>query len=457
MEKKNILISVIGDRDPIHFSLFQQFKQAVEAGNNNEADDLINNNAGPILETLDIFNTHLPWKDNPIHGLFLIYTDDSSAKSINERKEWLDKYCQAAGLEIVTYDLKTKKPHRYEAVLPLMIEATNVVKCTWPNSNYFVLTSPGTPQMTTSWIVLGNERCIQGHYLQKTPGIEAVNLEEIKLSPYFELEKINQVIRIFTDQLAFKTASEMFSKISEDTFFSNKKQLYRAVACLCDIYDCWFSSRFQEAIELLENEKSSLDEYILQNTKINSTQILEALQKLNKNDIIENAKHLLTIAHYKQIQRDYKSCVTTSFMAYEYIINQTLKQKYNFNDFDLGDMAQKENRLRGVGFSYTIKQRGKSITKQIDGANPKHSGMVKVNTSLATDLRIHRNDIIHNKNEIFMNNLDENDLQNITKRQLKNAKRIVKDFLELDNDYLDTFPFRYNLLRKYGDNIRRFK
>lgn len=458
--RQNILVTVVGDRDPLPHDLFVPADEA-------QFEDNLAKHTGPILETLELFEREPNWVQYPIHQAWLLFTKDEEDKKIYDRVEWLVSYFRGKGISTQEIDLRVANPSDYRLLIPSMNKAVSRIKREnkqYQEPNFFVLTSPGTPQMSATWIILGNEGRLAGTFLQKIPGdklkdnetkrimkrLNSGRLETIPLSPFFEHEKVKQIADLLTKHMAFASCSDLLSDLATSTLFEERKRLFNSAHLLCRLFDQW-DKNHNTAMKLCQD-----NEYLLRLIldridtdlfdQISACLELLAEKELTASVLAVRVKNLLALADRKRTISDHNACVMNAFLAYETILAGTLQlPPYNLRDAGSYDTLSKEDNLLGVH------------------SKPAHQGMKRVKPNpgdfkdnessdlyaKASALRRTRNNIIHWGLQV--------DAPKAT-TMLQNAREVISVFLNVSIAETERFPFNGALasnLRKKIQEVAR--
>lgn len=467
---KNILISVVGDRDPIDHKLF-------DLTDAKKISSALLLDPGPLWETYDLFKTkeklvtpHGPIDlAFPIDKIWLLYADDNQEKHIVDRVLWLKRFFEAEGIAVEEHDLKVSKPNDYCSLIPNMSLAVARIQEREGEANYYILTSPGTPQMSTTWILLGNEGRIRGHFLQKDPGkrsyittrgvrktasrTDSGRLHLVSLSPFFEHEKVEQIALLLEKQMAFSSCSILLNSVSNASLFGSRKPFYDACAAFCNLISLWELNNYKDALKIATQSEVQLRLLLSVINDHLYEEVVQSLKLLGQTEYsiettLESVKNLLARAERAGVAGDPTSSVTWAFLAYETALAGILRNEpYNLLDFDKGTVLQKENRLLGTEFNFW---NGAQNVK-CAGLHVAHSGMQNVRSDfslnrLLIDLRKTRNDIIH-KNVVVSSTR--------AKRLVADAVKIVAVILNLPQQELIDFPYSADLGKEVASVVRR--
>ena len=458
-EELNVLITVVGDRDPLPFSLFDpsesQFSKNLEKY------------MGPVLETLEIFESGPADKQCSIARAWLIFTEDRQDKKIQARVKWLIDYFGRKGIVAKAIDLKINDPSDYRLLMPSMNAAAISIRKNSKDidAKFFVLTNPGTPQMSTTWVVLGNEGRLAGTFLQKKPGdremdaskkevLKRLNsgvLEDIPLDPFFEYEKVKQIATLIEKHAAFASCSELLSDLASSTLFKQREQQFQSAYLVCKLFSEWDANHYTKSLQLVQDSKQLIRGFFDRIDTDLVDQVLICLRLLAEKDLTEEVlrvrvENLLAIADRRHMVGEYSACVASAFLAYETLLVGTLQlppYNYNVNEADRGDTVVKEDRLLGQD-GKPIHAAMKKIKYRIGNIPPRdRSELYKQ----AYDLRKTRNKIIHE-------GLQVSAAKSI--QLLRNAENLTQVFFSTSEHSVFPIPIPYSsaLVAKISETLQ---
>jgi len=417
---------------------------------------------GPILETVEIMEADPKWSVYFPAKVWLLFTDDGRNKKVRERTEWLSRHLESKGIVTKQVDLTVSDPSDYRFLIPSMNAAISGIRAEDSTSEFVILTSPGTPQMSVTWIILGNEGRLPGLYLQKREGrretdenknvvkrYDSGSLATIPLSPLFESEKVARICGLLQDHMAFSSCQVLLTDLAESTLLSQRKSMYESAALLCSVLDSWDRSDYKQARQIL-NDNKNLAKVVLDKVEPAAFDTLIAsLKLLDSGDLTERTKNLFARAERKHVTGSFVSCVLDTFTCYEVLLIGTLRKYADCkNDAEQGDILDKENRLLGNSIEIKRKDGRKNTTHK--GVCPHHQGMASVRGS--TDLsaridaaRVLRNKIVHSGRQV-------SDTE--SSKTLENVKLVVSAFLGVQPDEITRFPFTTGFVSRLGTALK---
>ena len=414
---KNVLLTVMGDRDPYPYWTMREEPRSV-------ADTPIVN-AGSVVQFLHIVENDKNWNYlKP--GKVILLTVEEKDKYTQARVSLLERHLTDKKIEFEHYPLNVADPTDYVALIAAMGKVCIDTQNANPNARFRVLTSPGTPQMLAAWLVLGNEGRLKADFFQKREGDpildenrkllhkEIGTINRVKFEAVFEVEAIKSALKMFR-RYDFIGAAEQFRK------FRNSNNVYRSSVCeyfadVCDIFSSWtildYTSAARKANELLlPDVNHDILKKFDSNTLLHCKENLAAIENGNLQqsviDIFCSAERLLhTHNFYDTILR----CAT----AYETMLSRTLIQ--------LGVPVDEEESMHS--FQRRLLHQGR---EKSDRPFPpyKHEGMARINQArlipeIWRKVKDPRNALIHSgrlPNDMQLEGAAENSVS-VTKQAL---------------------------------------
>jgi hypothetical protein len=387
MKKKRIFMSVIGNQDPYN-----------KSGNN-----------GPIINALRIFKEK---EGIYFDKIFLFYSYDKSKNNDllghdgridNLKKEIMEIYTKEKKNDFIKeIDLLFSTPFDLLDCIKALGDSINEIIKGNISTNFFILTNPGTPQLTSSWLTFGNEKRIpNSQYYQLREFIEAKdntiqyetndirklgNLELIEFSFLFENEIIetgfSSIIRY-----DFNGAKQVFRKLVNDSYNSRRRKAASEIIKLCEGLQYWKNRDYANSLRLINSVNLSF-----LNEKTDMINTLNAIS--NNVEIVTN--DIICIAEASYIQGNYIESLAQCVTAYEFMISKHAEllgiELYENNDFS--------RNIRDLQLDIVHQEQNPATIKRYVNINTyNHNGLSEVDKYIRYVNRI-RNQALHDAKSI---------------------------------------------------------